>query len=68
MLWIIEFLVKTFLTYIRSFSSCYVLICDGGKEEGRGRMREKKRERVIPSRGTPSKPHVNLVPPKGSTS
>ena len=23
-------------------------------------MTEKKRERVIPSRGTPSKPHVNL--------
>ena len=23
-------------------------------------MREKKKERVIPSRGTPSKPHVNL--------
>ena len=60
MWWTIEFRVKIFLTCIRSFSSCYVLIRGGRREGGRGKIREKKRERVIPSRGTPSKPHVNL--------
>ena len=29
---------------IRSFSSCYVLICGGGREEGRGIKREKEGE------------------------
>ena len=33
----------------QSFSSCYVLTCGGWREGGRGRMTEKKRERLIPS-------------------
>ena len=36
----------------QSFSSCYVLTCGGWREGGRGRMTEKKRERLIPSLGT----------------
>ena len=36
----------------QSFSSCYLLTCGGWRELGRGRIREKKRERLIPSWGT----------------
>ena len=36
----------------QSFSFCYVLTCGGWREGGRGRMTEKKRERLIPSWGT----------------
>ena len=35
-----------------SFSSCYVLTCGGWREGRRGGIREKKRERLIPSLGT----------------
>ena len=35
-----------------SFSSCYVLTCGVWREGRRGRIREKKRERLIPSLGT----------------
>ena len=59
--WAIEFPVKTFLTCIRSFSYCYVLICGGGREEGRGRIRKKKRERLISSWGTTMKNPCQLV-------
>ena len=44
----------------QSFSSCYLLTCGGWREEGRGRIREKNRERLIPSWGatikTPCQP------------
>ena len=37
----------------QSFSSCCLLTCDGWREGGRGRIREKKkRERIKPSWGT----------------
>ena len=36
----------------QSFSSCYVLTCGGRREGRRGRIREKKKERLIPSWGT----------------
>ena len=36
----------------QSFSFCYVLICGGWREGRRGRIREKKRERLVPSWGT----------------
>ena len=35
----------------QSFSSCYLLTCGGWRKGGRGRIREKKRERLIPSWG-----------------
>ena len=35
-----------------SFSSCYVLTCGGWREGTRGRIREKNKERLIPSLGT----------------
>ena len=58
--WTTEFAVKTFLTCIRSFSSCYVLICCGGREGQIGRIREKKRERILPSWGTTIKTPFQL--------
>ena len=36
----------------QSFSFCYVLICGGWREGRRGRIREKKRERLVPSWGS----------------
>ena len=36
----------------QSFSSCCLLTCDGWREGGRGTIREKNRERLIPSWGT----------------
>ena len=36
----------------QSFSSCYVFTCGGWREGRRGRIREKKRERLFPSWGT----------------
>ena len=48
------------LDFHQSFSSCYVLTCGGWREGRRGRKREKKRERLIPSWGTTIKTHVNL--------
>ena len=39
----------------QSFSSCYVLTCGDWREGRRGRIREKKRERLIPSWGTTMK-------------
>ena len=57
----IEFPEKTFLICIRSFSSCYVLICGGGREGGRGRIREKKRESILPSWGTTIKTPCQLA-------
>ena len=57
----IEFPVKTFLICIRSLSSCYVLTCGGGREGGRGRIRKKKRERLISSWGTTMKNPCQLV-------
>ena len=57
----IEFPEKTFLICIRSFSSCYVLIFCGGREGGRGKIREKKRERLIPSRGATIKTPCQLA-------
>ena len=59
--WPIEFPVKTFMTVIRSFSSCYVLICSGEREGRRWRIIEKKRERIIPSRGTTIKIPLQLA-------
>ena len=59
--WITECPEKTFLTCIRYFSPCYVLICGGGREGGRGRIREKKRERIIPSCGTTIKTPCQLM-------
>ena len=44
----------------QSFSSCYLLTCGGWREGGRGRIREKNREKLIPSWGTTIKSHVNL--------
>ena len=59
--WTIEFPLKTFLTCIRSFSSCYVLICSVGREGGRGRIREKNRERILLSPGTTIKTPCQLA-------
>ena len=45
----------------QSFSSCYVLTCGGRREGRRGRIRETKRERIIPSLGTTIKTPCQLV-------
>ena len=43
---------RDILDFHQYFSSCYVLTCGGWREGRRGRIREKKRERLIPSWGT----------------
>ena len=53
----------------QSFSSCYVFTCGGWREGRRGRIREKKRERLPPiMRDHHQNPMSSGVPPKGPTS
>ena len=53
----------------QSFSSCCLLTCDGWREGGRGRIREKKKgEDNTIMRDHHQKPMLTWVPPKGPTS
>lgn len=56
--------MKTFLTCIRSFSSCYVLICGGEEKDERENNREKEGEATPIIRDHHQNPMPTCVPLK----